>query len=388
MVVRRRVSFVLGTWQLTVLCACLDQRDAESSDAVDDHLVFYGPGLPDDMKRAMAALAEASDRTWASVTWADDLLLKPERPGGRDRGLVAALRERIGLPTCDEIWVCKLYDFAEKVILEAFPRARVQLYEDGMHFYVDQPVVRGRPLDWAGAVRSVPRRVRAGDDRQAGPVVDVGHVGPARLAVAGMWVVSSPSMRMPVQDLGPRVHVEPTRLRTAVQRIATVAKLDECRPQGDRPVAVVLGQAFARFGLMTAGAESNLYISVCAQLLNDGFEVLWKDHPRLHEGYGGKILSALGSTGPLSTLPLTSEWPVEAAIERIRPAALVSGTSTSLFVCASLFDTPGFTFAGSLRLPLIRADHRRMAALVCRTFPPPRLARWSAGARSQPVTAA
>jgi Alpha-2,8-polysialyltransferase (POLYST) len=361
----------LGTWQLAVLCACLDQVDDAGERPAEDHLVLYGADLPADLKAAMSQLAAAADRTWTSVTWADDLLLKPTRTGGKDIGLVAALRSRLGFSSCDEVWVCKLYDFAEKVILEAMPTASVQLYEDGMHFYVSQPTIRGFAPNRAAEVASLPRRVARALVGRFDPWWTPGMWSRHTRRVGRMWLVTPRSVGLRVQELGEPHYIDLERLRAVVRTIQQISDMNEWAPVSDQPVAIVLGQAFARFGLMTEHDEAALYESVCRDLLDSGYEVLWKDHPRLENGFGPGLVASLRSRGPIAPLPLASAWPVEAAVGRIAPAALVSGTSTSLFACSALFDTPSYTFAASLRLPKIRRDHRRMVALTCAAFPSP-----------------
>ena len=131
---------------------------------------------------------------------------------------------------------------------------------------------------------------------------------------------------------------------------------------------LVLGQAFAKFDLMRGVDALEVYREACATVTAAGHPVLWKDHPRLDDGFYGALERSLPA-GAISRVEVPGALPIEVAIDQLDPFAVVSGTSTSLFTISALRGGQVFTFAGRLRFPIHRRDHRAMARLVARTFP-------------------
>jgi hypothetical protein len=364
--VKRRVAFALGTWQLVVLSACLDQA-AEEQLPTEDHLVLYGPGLPEAMRRQMEDIAAL--RAWTSVTWADDILVKPDRPSGDGAASVQALRLRVGCTDADEVWVCKLFDYAEKVAVASLPSARVHLYEDGLHSYVFQPTVRGRATSLQEEARSLVRRAARfaawRGDAWFSPGVWSEHV--ARLD--GVWRFSAAD-QVAVRDRHASAEVrriDVKRMRSMLDAIAERVGIERV-PASNRGAAIVLGQAFSRFGLMSEDAELAAYRSVCADLLGQGLRILWKDHPRLEVGFLDRLRRDLQGVGPIGRLDLPDGVPVEVALAGTEAAAVVSGTSTALFTVEALDLAPALTFADRLRFPIYRRDHRAMASIVSKSI--------------------
>ncbi|MEM6393898.1 MAG: polysialyltransferase family glycosyltransferase [Planctomycetota bacterium] len=336
----------VGAWQLVTLAAGLRAADAADG-AGDTHDVLLL-----DLHGLEASVA-ASFRALASGLWDWDRVVEleagslPRTRGASGRAMVEqgrALVAGLGLDQADELWICGLFEVSQRVLIEAFPGAGVTLYEDGLHSYVPgrrsggllKRVMLGTVGEWTSAGRVKRASIAAGTV--------------ARLKRA-VWLLDDQLPVPPALARIQRLPVSAEVLRGVLEQAVGVAEASGWAGVGegvsDGPERlVVLGQCYAQASQMSREAEAELYHGVVGDVLAMGYDVLWKEHPRLADGFGPGLREAFGDRVVLGGLP---GWlPIEAVAARLNVAGCVSATSTSLFYLKKLGMDRVYTFADRL----------------------------------------
>ena len=161
---RVRVGFALGSWQVVALAAALAEADARAGAATcEDHLVLYETvPVSEALKTAMAQVG-AMARPWHRIVDAFELMASVRRKIGQAGfdALKERLRAHLGLAHIDELWLCFLTRAPEKLLMDAYPDAAVQVYEDGLFSYLPQPPTPAEPdprsLPWPARIAATVR---------------------------------------------------------------------------------------------------------------------------------------------------------------------------------------------------------------------------------------
>jgi hypothetical protein len=361
-----RLVFVHGPWQLLVAASALKQASESSGDGARDTLVIYSlhsATVPGPIREVMCRMAPALG-PWRRVIVLDPSIewdLRDVRPS------IEALRARLDVDEPDEVWLTSLWVGAEKGAAETYPGARIVLYEDGLHSYIeaeDYHVSAARCLrEPRETYRSVRLRLRERmrpDDLSLSPMLPR-HL--ARVSASYLWI----SLMLPppaYQRRLPWVQIQPRFLREAIEQASPLA--DEVVLDGrSGPTAVVLGQCFSNYGDLARDVELDLYIEMAGRLQEMGYEVLWKEHPRTRRPFLPDLIEAgIGVHG----LPDLGPWPIEIFTGRLGLAACASLISTSLFNLPLLFGLPTFSTVGR-HLSSFRFPNDVMAQLVAKSIP-------------------
>lgn len=340
-----RVGFAVGSWQVVALAAGLAEADARAPGrGCEDHLVLYetvpiSPALSAAMHEVGAAV-----RHWRSVVDAVELLASVRRKIGQGEfdALKAKLRRHLGLERIDELWLCWLTRPPERLVMEAYPEARIHLYEDGLFSYLPQPPVLPPPgplTRWLDARRPV-RRFRR---HKTG--IDPAHA--ARLQAAWMllgdrWPAPAVYAGVPWHTIGDGV------LQATLAACACAPSVAAFEPAArERPAFLVLGQTLSRWEAMTRAEELAVYAGAVRLAIERGYDVWWKEHPRAQEPFFAE-LAALAPAGRVREAALPFAMPIELVAGRLGLAGCAAGISTAIFYLPRLYGTPSFTFADAL----------------------------------------
>ena len=389
-----RVCGVFGTWQLITLVASLQQaaQDSASSEEYEDYLLLYETaGVSQEFKETLHNMAEAV-WPWKRIVWAYDLLLNERRLSQRefDR-LCRTIRERLHLSAdaADELWICFLTRPAEKRLFAAFPGASLVLYEDGLMTYLEVPLA---PLDsesQSGSFNAfrdfVQKRLEARFSvaRFRRSRWDMDSRDQARLRRAYLLLSKNVTLASTLSHI-PARFVEDDLVRRALNAAAKALPENAERTWNEgatgtgaasaRPRVLILGQALSRNKVMSREEEAAFYRRVVAAVLEKGYVILWKDHPRLSEPFFEELRDFADArqreaTGQVTRLNLPHAYPVEIVADRLNLAGCVAGTSAALFYLRRLYHIPCYTFAEEL-LPRMRGADVFMNDMVRREIPP------------------
>ncbi len=132
----KRFVFVHGPWQLIMATSALRQAAESGQRRTIDTLVIYS--LPDgplsdsllEVTRRIAAVVWP----WQGVVVLNDVI---DWWSLRDvPGCTSLLRDKLGAAEPDELWVVDVPNNPTKITAEAYPRARIVLFEDGLMSYL------------------------------------------------------------------------------------------------------------------------------------------------------------------------------------------------------------------------------------------------------------
>lgn len=363
-----RVCCVFGPWQLVTLLAALEKNanGASASDCEDYLLLYETAGVPDTFKHAVRTMAQTA-WPWKKIIEVYEVLTNEKNVNQRQyEGLLSTLRQHLGADAerVGEIWTCLATRPAERLVFEAFPQARISVYEDGLISYLPVTVAaRWQPgYKPRNTVEALLMPLRAFEENIA-PVKrfrrHLWKVDPRHLArVHNVYFQLSPAVRTPEiwRDV-PCHFVEYTFLRRALARVEPALPPEawtDIEPEGAPDRVLILGQALARNNIMSRDEERGFYTTVLETVLERDWRVLWKEHPRISQPYFDELHAWANARSAewgarLRRLSLPHAYPVELVANRLDLAGCVSGTSAAPFYLRGLYDLPCYTFAGTLR---------------------------------------
>jgi hypothetical protein len=369
-----RVCVCRGTWQLLTLSASLREHERVGGPRLRTTLALSGERLSQAMRRRLDDFAARLGLE--DVRWIDDVVAEATRLSDRDFARrLALLRRRLGAGAPDEVWIANPRSPLDRVVLEAFPRSRLVLYEDGLGTYA-APWADAAPL--ALRLRITARTLLAGTGRAPGRRARLLQRGvrplgrrarqPDAVYLHLAHVLGVP----PLHRASARV-VEPAVLRAVLERVAyRPEEAPNARPGGPAPrgTALVLGSSYSFWGAMSRAEELELYAGVVSRVAAAGYDVLWKEHPRTLAPF----LPELRRAAPEANLRAFGEdpaVPLELYLLRRTVDLLVAGTSSSLLYVPLLLGdrTRVATFAPWLA-GLVGGPRRDIVRLVEATVPP------------------
>jgi len=349
----RRLFVAVGPWQLLTLAAAAKQAGAQVG--AGDVLILQESYSPtSQLKEAMHAVAAALFPGVNVVPVFDSLAAGRLRTISDPKSLPAEIRAACG-EAPSEIWVPKLNDEPERFILDAYPEAPITLYEDGTGTFVDIPVLRSGHVPRAMAGRmlgalGLKLQVVGSGDRSYLATRHYQRLTRAFLYLERVVPLPEYLRSKQVISIGDDV------LR---DRIAACAQLPTLRratayPKLERPTALMLGQCLARSGLIELKDEIEVYRRSVAAVIEKGYSVLWRDHPRAHESYFD-WLGDIAGPDRLRRLAVPDGYPVEIFVPQLDLSACIAGVTSATLYLKGLYGIPEYSFAEELR-PYFKSD--------------------------------
>jgi hypothetical protein len=353
----RRFIFVHGPWQLIVATSALKQAAQSLSGRAQDTLVIYslpdGP-LSQSMVDVMRRIATAV-WPWHQVIVLNDAI---DWWTLRDvRGSIATLRENLGEEAPDELWAINVPQNPTKITAEAYPSARIVLFEDGLMSYLpyhDHRLSISQCLEKPRtALRALKLRLRERLRPQDLSVSAMLSRHRSRISANYLWM----SLAVPPSDCQRRLpwaQLKTHFVKDTIACVSPIAPAVDLEP-ARRPRAILLGQCFSNYdGGITREFELECYADIARSVQRMGYEVLWKEHPRMRRPCGRDLFELVPG---VSAFPEIGPWPIEVYVERLGLAACAGLTSTTLFSIPLLFNLPSFSPAGRYASQFEFADH-------------------------------
>jgi hypothetical protein len=359
-----RVCYLSGTWQMITLCASLREHFARTphSHHLDTVLVLAGTGTSAALRQKLedvVTLLGVGDRS----VWIDDLMAGLGGVGDREfEARIRMTRERIGARDVAEVWVSYPWAGPDRFLLECYPGAQVVLYEDGVLTYA-------RP--WSGEYSRVsPRetvkylyRKTAGDSRARVRAFNSESrlLGRRRRTPVASYLLLGHRLGVPSAHRR-FAHIVPPRTLREVLEAIPVDSVP--RAATTHPRALLLGANLSAWQVIPFEDELGLYVSAVSRLANAGYDVWWKDHPRVPHPFLGALQKRLPDI-PISPLELDHALPLEVALLKDPVDLLVGGVTAGLFYAPLI--TPSqmraATFAEVMR-PLLKWPWLDVADLI------------------------
>mgnify|MGYP003586142046 CR=1 FL=1 len=371
----KRLVFAPGICQIINAAAALaqQQQDAGEPGGHDDILVLFGTARNTEFSAAMEQAAKAV-WPWRAIVWAHNILvshfpLHLFAPVAR-----AALNDLLG-GSADEIWVSKLGHETTNLVLHAFPTSRVMLFEDGAEDFIPRQVVCGwdrmrklGPSAWLGGLR----REASHWSRTPECLELDGVCLRDRRRVVAMYsylasYLASPDCLKDVRTIPVSASVLRGRLHTLEPLYEAAQRAQPPQSPGEKAV-LFLPQPFADM-FLTLENEYAIYRAAVGRLLDKGYSILWKEHPREITPLAPRLKQDLGD-GRLTVLRVRQQMPVESLVRGWNLAGVVSVSSTSLFYLKGLYGYPAYTAAGLIGSDgWLKWTDRELAAMFIRTLP-------------------
>lgn len=374
-----RLCLAHGTWQLIMLAAALREAEKRGVSAPQPTrlLLIECDEIPD-LRRGMESLAQHLF-SWQSVDWANELL--PMRPSDNEwpldlENLFSSARSRLALEHANELWLNQYTDFPQKVLIEAYPSAKLVIYEEGMMTYTPHHVMQRQwrssyrellelaALAIRGKLLSHLQSLRICNWR-----LDPAHL--RRIAYIASFLYPSIRPAYPY-DRYPILQISCETLRATLQEANArwPVMQNVCIPTGVHKNIVFLDSAFYLRQRISAEDEAALYYPLVEKLLKKGYRVFWKIHPRDREKLIIGHLKERFQTCEFLELMVPSYVPIELVCLRTSFRAAVSCISTSLLYLRQLFDIPTYGFGHHLPDSVRRGGDEFVADLIEQTVPP------------------
>lgn len=366
-----RLFMANGTWQLTILAGAV-RTAGISVDPERCRVALFGEGLTPMLREAMNRFAETLFPR-VPVLWWDELLAFPEafRQPFADRQ--AELRCALAGFAPREVWTSKLFTSPEKFVLACFPKAGVQVYEEGLHSFVQKAFTPGGQLADLLRPRVVYRGLRQARTGPRGPwwaIAAPGVASQQAARVEGAWyllhrIAGTPDY-IPLQAVR---GIDPRCMREVIAALPSPGHPVEAVEDG-RPSFLVLGQCFSRWDQVSWDDECAFYRDRIATIVAKGYRILWKDHPRADPPFGPWLQAHFGAE-TFAIVDLPQAWPVEIVAPRMGLAGCATVSSSALFYLRLLYDIPTYTLADDAHLAQIGyKDFAAIADLSRKTTPP------------------
>lgn len=342
----RRLFITVGPWQLVTLAAAAKQLDVQVG--ADDVLILQESYSPTpQLKEAMHAIAAALFPSAKVVPVFDSLAADRLKTISDAQPMLDEIRATCG-EAPSEIWMPKLNHQPERFILEAYPEAPITLYEDGTGTFVDVPVLG------PGLIRALAGRTL----RALGLKLQVSDVGDGAYLAARHYQRLTRAILYLQRDLQLPEYLKDKQvisigddvLRSRIAACAQLPMLREATAPSklQRPIALMLGQCMARSGLIELKDEIEIYRRSAAAVIEKGYSVLWRDHPRTHHPYFDS-LGDIAEPDRLRRLEVPSGYPVEIFVPHLGLSACIAGMSSAILYLRDLYGIPGYSFADDLR---------------------------------------
>jgi hypothetical protein len=354
-----RLFITVGPWQLVTLAAAAKQVNVQVGGG--DVLILQESYSPTpQLKDAMRAVAAALFPGVKVVPVFDSLAASRLETISGPQPILDEIRAACG-EAPSEIWMSKLNHQPERFILEAYPEAPITLYEDGTGTFVDIPVlgpgrtVRAMASRTLRALGLKPQVVDVGD----GSYLATRHY--QRLTRAILYLQRDLPLPEYLKDKQV-ISIGDDVLRGRIAACAQLPTLREAKalPKLQPPIALMLGQCLARSGVIELKDEIEVYRRSVAAVIEKGYNVLWRDHPRAHQPYFDSM-GDIGGPDRLRRLEVPSGYPVEIFVPHLDLSACVAGMCSAILYLKDLYGIPGYSFADELR-PYLKndADFRAM----------------------------
>jgi|GEM_PF-4996826 len=327
-----RICYVSGSWQMIAMYASLlaHQQRAGVADDMETIVAFASTGdspHPRHRMEQFAALFGLDGR----MVWIRDLT--HDLSDLDDSGFLRRqqqLRERIGQKNVVELWLAYPWVGADRFLLGCYPDAEAVLFEDGLFTY-SRPWadtyarcerLRATVRYWKARIMQNPR-ARVGAFHS-----EVRLLGTPRRSPVASYLFLADVLGIPEAHREVARIVEPSLIREVIRKIPAEALLP--RAQG-QPRALVLGANFSAWNVIPYEDELAVYLDVVRRLNDAGYEVWWKDHPRLDEPFYPALVHRLGGV-ELHALQIDHTLPLEVTLQNESVDLLVGGLTAGLFL--------------------------------------------------------
>ncbi|SFZ92966.1 hypothetical protein SAMN05428642_1021103 [Flaviramulus basaltis] len=190
----------------------------------------------------------------------------------------------------NNIWICKLFSFESKKLVDSFPLLPIILFEEGMHSYVHKQyftlmnVIRSTDTINKKLKVSLKYFFKKEDLIRFFPeLILPTH---QKKCIRNYYLFSL------LASGNPKNKISSQYVFNVLEQANRVLEPESILSSG-RPCVLVVGQYFSNLDLLTFEYELNVYFRILNYYIDKGFDVYWKGHPR-NKMFDQKIKESFG----------------------------------------------------------------------------------------------
>jgi len=375
-----RVAFVNGIWQLCMAAASLRQeREKGANGHFQDFLVVYNRPSGSFSNQALTQfVTEVASQVWdwqaiaqlpwQPRKWSPDLM--------RNKLLsVQVLLNLFNLSSparVDEVWLCKLQFLDERLFADIFNQAEIVMYEDGLHTYaptnylINLPEVHiSQPYETLAAYKKFLRNWVQGNFNWSNNGVKRSHL--RRIKNFYSVLGTSLSIAQPFSQVSTEL-LDNSLLQQFFKELGNTLDLKVGDRWGNAKLALFLGSNLSHMQSFPRDLEVEAFVEAIVSAQQQGYTILWKEHPRCQEPLFDKIKDKLTLSNKLYLLNEQSV-PTEVFVSQLPIELCYSTLSSSLFYLKSIYGIETVTCVRPL-LKFLQGDFRYLADLTLQHIPP------------------
>ena len=350
-----RLCLCTGPWHLISLRASLLTREKQQGNNTpvhEDYLVVYGLDWQKQLREDLLKIAKAS-QYWKEVINIDDLLniTHPDQFSNLKRALGS-----LDLPyEATELWIPGFLSHMPRVAAELWKTANIYLYEEGLSTYstfsvasYSKYLVRQikkqakKILRRKERLSKLLRRMRSDLDRRN--VILIGgavkeHIKRTRgsYILLDGYLPLSPSYPCSIKIFP----VDRDILHHVIDAYVKHAGIPEITEKNGKPKALFLGQILSRHSGIDSDDELDIFRSSVQSIIDAGYQVVWKDHPRAVPPLFDKIKQI--APDDIRILPDIQHCPIETILPKLGISFCVGLWSSTLFYAKSIYGMESYT---------------------------------------------
>ena len=340
---KQTVAVASGYWQILQVAAsllCKRGRTGDASPAI--LLLFNGNGHLSVYDSEIQAFARKCF-PWAEVYWVSNIIIPEMSSEGAVSYGVSAFREfchKMDLEP-ENLWLTGIHRQYEKIVMAACPCANVYIYEDGLASYYEHGYTCGvhrfakLPIwRWPGALRrEISHRSSPECVRLLGVCArDISRVRSAYLSLLSLLPLPEYLRDKDVVDMS-----DDLKKLIGIMSEDVTPFYDS---DAQNATVLVLGNPMYQTKKISWENELEIYAGIICSIMDAGYCVIWKDHPRGERPFYEALCSKTG----IALTTCNPRISVELLIPKHNIKAVVANVSTSLFNAQVLFDLPCFTY--------------------------------------------
>lgn len=366
---KTRIAFVNGIWQLCMVAAAMwQEREQNPHLEYQDFLVIYTRKTGNFQLADFVLKLSQTFWNWQkviSIEWSPGSW-KTEQPH-HQRSCIHSMLHAFDLAQCqiDELWLCKLQFADERLFADSFPVAQIVLYEDGLHTYAPSQYLLKPPeiqlqspkksiftsLFWLQQLTSGELKWMKGVKRS--------HLSRVKTfySVLGQQLeISAPFRQVSVE------YLQPELLQKFFLHLYHALDCDFYEERSDRKIALFLGSNLSHLHSFPKAIEVQVFAESMQQAIDQGYTILWKEHPRSGNPLFDEIIQKI-SSDHIIALTAEQKFPIELLLANGSIDLCCSTLSSSLFYLKSIYGTQTVTCVKPL-IPYLKGDFRALSELT------------------------
>lgn len=142
------------------------------------------------------------------------------------------------------------------------------------------------------------------------------------------------------------IPIDKAMVKNVIKKVIQKNNLDFSYLKNENQILFLSQYIFQDF--MTDEEVIALYKKHIDRLLDNGFSVLYKSHPRVNDTITNKIAEVYSNNTKFQFVPVEIKWPIELIILTLNIKAIVVSMSGAGFSCAHIFDIPCYGFGANI----------------------------------------